>query len=445
MLMRRACALAAGAAAVAAATAPPCDLSQPAESVCHDYCVGRCGFYNRSLGETGEPRNITLIRITPANVTGIRNKNTGDAPGDVGYVLSRKNLTQKCAKDPAAFGCLLYGSNIYARFVVEIDTQFGPYLECNPTSYMPPNETRNPIWVDSSEFQCGQGCYLPTPEGCRGFGLRPVMEHNGTSAFSPDVYNCFCDGTHRESKAVGRELMPYDHVNIVGKAEWPLQCGLTFTAPSQPSQNPFAPPVPDPNNSCPVGTAYRNVTAADPTAALALACDECGIDKACAGWSTDGGTTVTLLSGDVKGQGTGCDGGIKYINKYGGSGWPINVGGYWYSTPQAGECVDVPLGTNGCTWRTVSSSYKNASCVDKLIDDAVEVHGKTCFDTCPQPLDRTGDCYLNCYRDAVIGDPAYNIAKMSADSIVGPWEKGFEEGGCPEITPLPCAGPQCGA
>ena len=30
-------------------------------------------------------------------------------------------------------------------------------------------------------------------------------------------------------------------------------------------------------------------------------------------------------------------------------------GGWWYSTPSAGECAaGAALGTDGCTWRTVS-------------------------------------------------------------------------------------------
>ena len=38
---------------------------------------------------------------------------TGDAPGDIGFLLSKKNLTQQCARDPTDFGCFLDGDNIY--------------------------------------------------------------------------------------------------------------------------------------------------------------------------------------------------------------------------------------------------------------------------------------------------------------------------------------------
>ena len=53
-----------------------------------------------SIGETGAIQNRTIFRITPRNVTGIQNKDTGDAPGDVGFMLSKKNLTQAAPAIP---------------------------------------------------------------------------------------------------------------------------------------------------------------------------------------------------------------------------------------------------------------------------------------------------------------------------------------------------------
>ena len=35
-----------------------------------------------------------MYRITPANVTGVVNHNTADAPGDITFVISKKNVTQ---------------------------------------------------------------------------------------------------------------------------------------------------------------------------------------------------------------------------------------------------------------------------------------------------------------------------------------------------------------
>ena len=87
---------------------------------CDDFCTGKCSFFNVTRGEHGFPENKTLYRLTPTNVTGVRNKDTGDAPGDVSFFLSKKNLTQQCAADPTSWGCFLDGTNIYGRF--------GPYF-----------------------------------------------------------------------------------------------------------------------------------------------------------------------------------------------------------------------------------------------------------------------------------------------------------------------------
>ena len=91
MLLTTAAVLALGAAT---SVAPACDLTKSGNEFCDDFCNNRCGFYNTSAGETGRPQNITIYRITPANVTGVLNKNTADAPGDITFVISKKNLTR---------------------------------------------------------------------------------------------------------------------------------------------------------------------------------------------------------------------------------------------------------------------------------------------------------------------------------------------------------------
>ena len=109
------------------------------------------------------------------------------------------------------------------------------------------------------------------------------------------------------------------------------------------------------------------------------------------------------------------------------------------------ECAEgEALGTNGCAWRVVSYTYRNASCVDGLVDTAVEKYNTPCFGLCPQPLNRTSNCYLDCYKNALLGDAAHNLTAMPHKLIVEPWTAGFSKGGCPEVTPAPCEGPQCG-
>ena len=110
-----------------------------------------------------------------------------------------------------------------------------------------------------------------------------------------------------------------------------------------------------------------------------------------------------------------------------------------------GECAKgAALGTAGCTWRVLSASYHNASCIDRRVDAAIEAHGARCFRRCDPPLDRTADCYLDCYRNTLLGDASQNLTAMARNAIVTPWEEGFVSGVCPLVVPKPCAGPQCG-
>ena len=75
---------------------------------------------------------------------------------------------------------------------------------------------------------------------------------------------------------------------------------------------------------------------------------------------------------------------------------------------------------------------------------AVEVVGKACFNLCKQPLNRTSDCYLSCYKNTLLGDAYYNFTAMTKEAILEPWEGGFKEGGCPVVQPAKCEGSQCG-
>ena len=72
------------------------------------------------------------------------------------------------------------------------------------------------------------------------------------------------------------------------------------------------------------------------------------------------------------------------------------------------------------------------SCVsssDARVDAAVESHNSSCFGGCRSPLNRSGDCYMECYEQTVKG------GKMSAAQLTEPWARAFAEdeparGGC---------------
>jgi len=78
----------------------------------------------------------------------------------------------------------------------------------------------------------------------------------------------------------------------------------------------------------------------------------------------------------------------------------------------------------------------------------VEAFGTNCFAGCGRPLNRTSDCYLSCYRDVLMGNAATNTSRIPHQQVLQPWKDAFTEvdprkGGCPDVAPLPCHGPQC--
>lgn len=76
----------------------------------------RCDFRNASAGETGKVETLELFRVTPRNVTGIRDRNTGSAAGD---------LTFRYSARLGGAGSFLAGDNVVGRFEVMVDGHYG--------------------------------------------------------------------------------------------------------------------------------------------------------------------------------------------------------------------------------------------------------------------------------------------------------------------------------
>ena len=108
-----------------------CDLTQTPAQYCQDYCTGKCSFWNESLGDTGGATNMTIYRLTPRGVLGVADRNTGDVPGDVGFVLANRQKILECLHNETSKGCFLDNStdNIYGAFSIEYDGQLGPYKQ----------------------------------------------------------------------------------------------------------------------------------------------------------------------------------------------------------------------------------------------------------------------------------------------------------------------------
>jgi hypothetical protein len=127
----------------AASLAPP---PLPVCASCEDYCAGRCALAGPSL-LSGAPnprtlQNLTVYRMTAANVSGLANKNTGDAPGDLVFNMGERGVPMVCRHETGSSrgrlceggstqSWLLKSSLVYVEWTVEVDGAWGPYQPCN--------------------------------------------------------------------------------------------------------------------------------------------------------------------------------------------------------------------------------------------------------------------------------------------------------------------------
>jgi len=90
---------------------------------------------------------MTFYRMTMKGVYDLTDKDTGDVAGDTSFVLSRKNTALECRKNPNSFMCKdvaqfegddANSTDLVLEMKVEVDGQWGPYLECNPLNVTDP-------------------------------------------------------------------------------------------------------------------------------------------------------------------------------------------------------------------------------------------------------------------------------------------------------------------
>jgi hypothetical protein len=333
---------------------------------CSTFCSGLC-----AINATGRA-NITVYRMTPFGVLDLTNKDTGDAPGDTSFVISRKTAGYECMKNPKAPGCSTVtqftgdvpnSTDLVLAFTIEVDGNWGPYLMCNPANTSFP---RGP-------WKCLTDAYptpKPWPAQCSAFTGRTGYCPTYPPAERPQVTSLAecCSAAH----AAGISVWSYD-----------------ATA----------------NSSCALYS-YLNDTAYKPCKEGVVGFSEyrCDCPRV---HRTVGRANLTAL---------------------GGPDHP--VGGIWYSHPEGGECAPgQQIGHNGCTWRSIRRERAiNASCMYHRIDTVVENAGKACLSQCQQPHNSTSSCYLACYAQAV--------EELPNEQLVKPWYAAFEQpeyGGCLEV------------
>jgi hypothetical protein len=260
-------------------------------------------------------------------VTGIANKDTGDAQGDLFFTLLSATKASECDKPnpPPYAGCFLAGDNIFERYRVQVDGGWGIYQECNPASVPLPAEQQN-----SGSFACCGGLSCSAKPG----PFTP--KHKNSSDY------CYCDRTNR----------------------------------------------------------------------------------------TVGVTTVAAHFGSGPGA--------AYMPSYLRDTAKL-VGGKWYSTPAAGECTGAgrPGDGSGCTWKVMETiTTINQSCVREHVFGAVEKNCPLAFRSCPQPYNRSADCYSAVFFDSFLGNATFGCTPMSRAELLVPWDAAFS-GGCPSLVPPP--------
>lgn len=300
---------------------------------------------------------------------------------------------------------------------------------CNPTQGL--NDTIDANWV------CYQ--YCETPPQCDSW----ASQHD-TRGWQGLL--CYCSSSGgggdssgsggRGNRTVGRVHRTSYHGHSSAPPKWwpAEQCAAEGLVPA--------------GGYCINGTAYKTLAHTTP----AQCCAACSTDE-CVGWGMQDGL-------DAQGQGTcklmaspmryhrltdpssSCISAYKE-HQHGGISGSV-LGGYWYSTPAAGECQGDarPGDRSGCTWRVVAAEkYANASCVNAKVDAAVEAYNSRCFGRCPGgSSNTTSDCYLACYDQAINGGGKPPVVKMPTDQVTAPWVTAMSgadvaHGGCPAVHP----------
>jgi len=375
----------------------------------------------------------TVYRITPRNYTGITNLDTGDAAGDAFFGIYELQAPVECSGSASGNHQNLLCSNepilqipqfnVYEQFQVEMDSRFGDYAECNPSSEAPHD-------FGCTHFHHSGSCWYNDPKN-------PQWATEFASVCSKS--ECECDVI--ESKAVGSE-----NINTTFGA---------FSNQSYP-QSCVAEGFRQYNNYFPKGIPGKVVTGISE----ADCCSKCSsLGKFCKGYGYeyDKGvcTPFTVLftgeprPGSSLGFSDPSDPAIRTLELQTGKLASI-MNGTWYSTQAAGECQPgQKIGDGDCYWRVLNMTRNvNATCVNNNLVQAAIAVRPTCWQGCPQPTNQSSLCWIQCLFDTVTGNPQKNVPPMKREQLVSAFEASFSpDGGCPEVPPCPtpCVPPHAGA
>ena len=415
---------------------------------CDDFCAGSCQPFDSGKlppAPTSAQRvqNMTLYRFTPRSVRSVlADTNTGDADGDLGFFLDRRSLTARCALEPTNLRCFLapWSQIVFAKWELEIDTGWGPYLACNP-AYDNPNGT---AW-NLDNYLCSQACVVPPFCG-------DVVRKNNSQGGDGQI-TCYCDRANRSVgvESFGAPRTAGARATAQSRSALPPVCtfGMSSGAYSGTA------PIKCDKHSVLRGEVIQSWEGPTLEGVAEQCCAACSPPH-CKGYSITqrtSGFVGKTLGGDLTvgapPAGEACVASSARDQLPGGS-WNWGTmgvsGGSWFSTPANGQCREgqrVGDGS-GCTWRVLRApSFIESTCVNDKLDAAVMEAAPSCFASCPTAgggaVDTQSECFYRCYWLALHAN-ATSAQTLWASAIrptfLNAWPTGSAEaqgGACPAV------------
>ena len=442
---------------------------------CAGFCAGTCSFTaggRPALADTSSEswrRNLTLYRFSPPGQSSpgsLADRNTGDASGDLEFLLDRRALSARCAIEPTNERCFLapWRHVPFGRWRVELDARFGPYMSCIPR-YTNANYS---AW-NVSDFACTQDCNTPTMPGVsnQSDGRCALTHENSSASKSDGQRTCFCPRAERTVGRLARDAPQPSQVprwcTYAGLSPLPMErgCLTGLMVNTTPSFLPLSLPVDD--------------------EALGACCAACDATPGCHGYNVrlrpgavgNGPTRCELFAQAslAPARSVECQGVVhsslsnppdaaptsaRLPGGAGSAGWfwgvALDPPGAWYSTPSLGECrqhLGRPPIDGTCSWRQLGESVQVASeCVLERIDAALmrspamqrcltafncSRHGPPVGGEASGAV-KESDCFLRCSY-AIVGG-GRRAALISSSVLLAAFEGAFNEpstGGCERL------------
>ena len=445
---------------------------QPVCTSCADWCSGACSFGGpdvAGLPNTRQLQNITIYRMTAANVTDLDSKNTGDPAGDLVFNMDERAIPLVCRHSSTAstnpdciegntHSWLLNSNLVYLQWEIEVDGVWGPYQMCNMNlTDKATGKQGDGKWscvggIFSANFTDRQLCGTCARTG-KAVGWKFMNATTSAAKPAPVPPSASCNATFQ--RVCAGETASYTNCSRCYTKQRRTYlndaCGTNRSYEPQ-----LCPRPPKPSAACNASTKqlcgqFANYT----SAALRHNCIRCISNHSkilASGACGDEGAVVSLMGKDGF-----CPLPFSWWNSKSNSTWigpqhlrmnhrkmAALMGGSWFSTTAEGRCDTAkgqrPGDGSGCSWRPIGlKKAVNYSCVQSNVAKAVLAHGKSCFAHCPDGTDSNphnpSDCWLRCFFNSFLGNVSLGLAEMTNRPLLENWKRSFDSddvsaGGC---------------